>query len=53
MKLVVIDYDSGNLRSVARALESHGVSPIVTGDPVQIDGADAVIFPGVGSGPAK
>ncbi len=52
MKLVVIDYDSGNLRSVARALESHGVSPIVTGDPAQIGGADAVIFPGVGSGPA-
>ena len=52
MKLVVIDYDSGNLRSVSRALESQGVSPLVTGDPADFDGADAMVLPGVGSGPA-
>jgi glutamine amidotransferase len=52
MKLVVIDYESGNLRSVAKALESAGVAPQVTGDPAQIRSADAVILPGVGSGPA-
>ncbi len=52
MKLVVIDYDSGNLRSVSRALESQGVTPLVTGDAAEFDGADAVVFPGVGSGPA-
>ena len=52
MKLVVIDYESGNLRSVTRALESHGVTPAVTGDPLQIADADAVVLPGVGSGPA-
>ena len=52
MKLVVIDYDSGNLRSVSRALESHGVTPLVTGDAAELDGADAVVLPGVGSGPA-
>ena len=51
-KLVVIDYQSGNVRSVTRALESAGVSPLVTGDPAELPGADAVIFPGVGSGPA-
>ena len=52
IKLVVIDYESGNLRSVAKALESIGVSPIVTGDASQIASADAVVLPGVGSGPA-
>jgi glutamine amidotransferase len=52
MKLVVIDYDSGNLRSVSRALESQGVTPLVTGDPAEFDAADAVVLPGVGSGPA-
>ena len=52
IKLVVIDYGSGNLRSVAKALETVGVSPIVTGDANQIASADAVVLPGVGSGPA-
>lgn len=52
IKLVVIDYQSGNLRSVAKALETVGVSPIVTGDAGEIASADAVVLPGVGSGPA-
>ena len=52
INLVVIDYDSGNLRSVAKALESVGVTPTVTGDPAQLAKADAVVLPGVGSGPA-
>ena len=52
IKLVVIDYQSGNLRSVAKALESVGVAPLVTSDPAQLASADAVVLPGVGSGPA-
>lgn len=52
MKLVVIDYESGNLRSVSRALESQGVAPMVTGDASEFDDADAMVLPGVGSGPA-
>lgn len=52
IKLVVIDYESGNLRSVAKALESVGVRPVVTADHGEIAAADAVIFPGVGSAPA-
>ena len=52
MKLVVIDYESGNLRSVSRALESHGVAPLVTDDSSNFDAADAMVLPGVGSGPA-
>ncbi len=50
--LVVIDYDSGNLRSVAKALELAGVEPMVTGNPDDLAFADAVVFPGVGSAPA-
>ena len=52
MKLVVIDYESGNLRSVSRALESHGVAPLITDDSSNFDDADAMVLPGVGSGPA-
>lgn len=52
LKLVVIDYDSGNLRSVSKALESVGVIPNVTADSGEIASADAVVFPGVGSASA-
>ena len=52
LAIVVIDYESGNLRSVAKALETTGVNPLVTGDPSALASADAVVLPGVGSGPA-
>ncbi len=50
--IVVIDYESGNLRSVARAVAKAGITPRVTSDPAQLADADGVILPGVGSGPA-
>ncbi len=52
LKVVVIDYQSGNLRSVAKALEAVGAAPLVTEDPSELEDADAVVLPGVGSGPA-
>ena len=52
MKLVVVDYESGNLRSVTRALETHGITPVITGQPDELRDADALVLPGVGSGPA-
>ncbi len=52
LEIVVIDYESGNLRSVAKALETTGAVPRITGDPARLESADAVILPGVGSGPA-
>ena len=52
LKIVVIDYQSGNLRSVAKALEFAGVTPVVTQDAAELAAADGVILPGVGSGPA-
>ncbi len=51
-RIVIIDYESGNLRSVARAVEMAGVTPRVTSDAGALDAADGVILPGVGSGPA-
>ena len=50
LKVVVVDYGSGNLRSVARALEKAGVSPVISGDPGELATADAVVLPGVGAG---
>ena len=50
--IVIIDYESGNLRSVARAVERAGVTPAVTSNPAALADADGVILPGVGSGPA-
>jgi glutamine amidotransferase len=48
-RIGLIDYGSGNLRSVAKALEAVGAAPqpIVSG-PIP-DGLDALVLPGVGS----
>ena len=47
--VVVIDYDAGNLRSVARALDHVGAEPVVSADPSDIDRAGALVLPGVGA----
>lgn len=47
--VVVIDYDAGNLRSVARALEHVGADPVVSPDPDDILNAGALVLPGVGA----
>ena len=51
-KVAVIDYESGNLRSVSRALERAGARAEVTGDPQMLLDADAAVLPGVGAGDA-
>lgn len=48
MKVVIIKYNAGNIRSVLFALERIGVQAVVTDDPEEIRMADRVIFPGVG-----
>ena len=52
LKIAVIDYESGNLRSVSKALERAGVQPEVTGNPRTLLDAEAAVLPGVGSGDA-
>lgn len=48
MKVAVIKYNAGNIRSVDHALKRLGVEAIVTDDHEAILSADRVIFPGVG-----
>ena len=48
MKVAIIKYNAGNIRSVTFALERIGVSPVITDDAEEIRSADRVIFPGVG-----
>jgi glutamine amidotransferase len=48
MKLAIIKYNAGNIRSVTYALERIGIQGIVTDDLAEISSADKIIFPGVG-----
>lgn len=48
MTIAILDYGTGNLRSVARAIEHVGGKPEVTGDARTALGASALVVPGVG-----
>ncbi|MGZ5128125.1 MAG: imidazole glycerol phosphate synthase subunit HisH [Actinomycetota bacterium] len=48
MTIAILDYGSGNLHSVSRALARVGGDPSVTGDPAEVGRADALVIPGVG-----
>ena len=48
MKLIIIKYNAGNVRSVQFALERLGIEPVLSDDPEVILAADKIIFPGVG-----
>ena len=49
VKVAVVDYGMGNLRSVCAALLRLGAEPLVTADPAELARADAVELPGVGA----
>lgn len=49
MKVALIDYGAGNLRSVANALRELGVDPVIAASPDQLAGATHLVLPGVGS----
>ena len=48
-KIAVIDYGTGNLRSVVKAFEHIGAKVCLSSKPEDIQGSDAVVFPGQGS----
>lgn len=48
MKIAIIDYNAGNVRSVLYAMERLGHQAQLTSDHDEIRQADRVIFPGVG-----
>lgn len=49
MKIAIIDYGVGNLNSVQRSFAYVGASSSITGDPGEIEAADALVLPGVGA----
>ena len=49
VKVAVVDYGMGNLRSVCAALGKLGAEPVVTADPAELARGDAVELPGVGA----
>lgn len=48
MKLVIINYGAGNIKSIQFAFKRLGVDAILSSDAEEIKAADKVIFPGVG-----
>jgi imidazole glycerol-phosphate synthase subunit HisH len=47
--IAVVDYDMGNLHSVCKGLEKAGATPRVTDSAKELEKADAIVLPGVGS----
>lgn len=48
MKLVIIEYGAGNIKSIQFAFNRLGIDAILSNDIDQIKEADKIIFPGVG-----
>ena len=49
MKVALIDYGAGNLRSVANALRELGIEPDLAASAEDLTGATHLVLPGVGS----
>ena len=49
MKVGIIDYGAGNLRSVANAVQALGIEPRIVSSPGEMEGLTHLILPGVGS----
>jgi glutamine amidotransferase len=50
-EIVVVDFQMGNLFSVGQALTRAGARPLVSGDPITVAEAEAIVLPGVGAMP--
>ena len=48
MRVAVVKYNAGNIRSVINALRRLGVEPVLTDSPDMLRSADKVVFPGQG-----
>jgi glutamine amidotransferase len=49
MKVVIIDYEMGNLGSVQKAFDHLDVASVISNDHEEIRSADLIVLPGVGS----
>ena len=48
MNVIIIDYGAGNIQSIQFALQRLGITAVLSNNSELIQGADKVIFPGVG-----
>ncbi|HLV70192.1 MAG TPA: imidazole glycerol phosphate synthase subunit HisH [Xanthomarina sp.] len=48
MKIIIVDYSTGNIKSIQFALKRLGVEALLSNNPTKILTADKIIFPGVG-----
>jgi len=52
-RIAVVDYGAGNLVSIEQGLTASGATVAIARGPADLDGADAIVVPGVGAaGPA-
>jgi glutamine amidotransferase len=49
VKIAIVDYGAGNIRSVERGLAYVGTPGRITSDPGEIEAADGIVLPGVGA----
>jgi glutamine amidotransferase len=49
MKITIVDYGMGNLRSVQKAFEVQGFHAKITSDPKRVESAEKLVMPGVGA----
>jgi glutamine amidotransferase len=49
VKIAIVDYGAGNIRSVERGLAYVGTPGKMTCDPGEIEAADGIVLPGVGA----
>ena len=47
----IVDYGVGTLKSVTNAMDYLGLRTVITGDPRELERADAILLPGVGAFP--
>ena len=48
-KIAIVNYQAGNIRSVAKAIEKAGEIPVISDDPDVVKRADGLVFPGQGA----
>jgi glutamine amidotransferase len=48
-RIVIVDYDMGNLYSVRNALKAVGYDPVLSENPADVAAADGIVLPGMGA----
>jgi len=48
-RIVIVDYDMGNLASVRNALKAVGQEPVISEEPATLASADGILLPGMGA----